>query len=220
MKPNQPLALQLAKRQLPELVCDAVNIEGINYTLPEVMTLLDGITVGGHKLSDETITLNQAAAWRFLFNCIEKKLFDLTPKFTCELHAIAAKDEALIAGQFRDGGVTIAGTSYLPPKADQLPYCFNEMVQNANKITDIYEKAFFIFLTMARTQFFYDVNKRMGRFMMNGILLKTGFPIINVPAKRQLEFNTLMLNFYSSNNPSEMYNFLYSCLDKRVENLF
>ena len=69
--PNRDKALMLAKRQLAELVCDAVNLEGIAYTLPEVQTLLEGITVGGHKLGDETITLNQAAAWRFLFTVIE-----------------------------------------------------------------------------------------------------------------------------------------------------
>jgi hypothetical protein len=39
-------ALFLAKKQLSELVYDAVNLEGVNYTLPEVQTLLDGVTVG------------------------------------------------------------------------------------------------------------------------------------------------------------------------------
>lgn len=59
IKPNKKIALMLAKRSLPELVCDAVNLEGINFTLPEVQTLLDGITVGGHRLHDQEITLNQ-----------------------------------------------------------------------------------------------------------------------------------------------------------------
>ena len=54
----------LACKQLSELVCDAVNLEGINFTLPEIQTLLDGITVGGHKLSDQQIALNQAEAWQ------------------------------------------------------------------------------------------------------------------------------------------------------------
>ena len=62
MKPNKAKALMLAKRQLPELVCDAVNLEGIPLTLPEIQTLLDGITVGGHKVSDQHIALNQADA--------------------------------------------------------------------------------------------------------------------------------------------------------------
>lgn len=60
--PDKTKALFFAKRQLVELVYDAVNLEGINYTIPEVQTLLDGVTIGGHRLSDQTITLNQAAA--------------------------------------------------------------------------------------------------------------------------------------------------------------
>ncbi|VVH58486.1 hypothetical protein BSPWISOX_1188, partial [uncultured Gammaproteobacteria bacterium] len=41
--PNPKKALFLAKKQLSELVYDAVNLEGVNYTLPEVQTLLDGV---------------------------------------------------------------------------------------------------------------------------------------------------------------------------------
>ena len=75
--PNKKKAVFLARKQLSELVTDAINIEGINYTLPEVQTLLDGITVGGHKLSDQTITLNQANAWHYLFESLENNTFSL-----------------------------------------------------------------------------------------------------------------------------------------------
>ncbi|MCA1785823.1 MAG: Fic family protein [Desulfobacteraceae bacterium] len=37
-------------------------------------------------------------------------------------------------------------------------------------MVDVYDRAIHFFLTMARNQFFYDVNKRMGRFIMNGLL--------------------------------------------------
>ena len=220
MHPNQPLAIQLAQRQLAELVCDAVNLENIPYTLPEVMTLLDGITVGGHPLADERITLNQADAWRFLFQAIQNKTFRLDSAFSCTLHAIAAKEEALKWGQFRDGLVRISGTTYRPPASDQLAHCFDELVREAFDFKDMYDRAIFVFLKMARTQFFYDVNKRMGRFMMNGILLEAGFPVINVPASRQLEFNTLMLEFYSSNNLADMNAFMRSCLDAELISCF
>ncbi len=60
----------IAKRQLAELVYDAVNLEGLNFSLPEIQTLLDGITVGGHKLSDQQIAINQADTWRKIFEWI------------------------------------------------------------------------------------------------------------------------------------------------------
>lgn len=79
----------LAKRQLAEFVCDAVNLEGIKLTLPEIQTLLDGITVGGHKLADQQIALNQADTWRAIFGLIDKNQFEITCEKVCALHLIA-----------------------------------------------------------------------------------------------------------------------------------
>ena len=216
IKPNREKALMLAKRQLPELVYDAVNLEGIHFTLPEIQTLLDGITVGGHRLVDQQIAINQANTWKKLFRLIEQDRFNISTKTACELHAIAGKKEALKWGEFRSGGVTIAGTEYLPPKASRLPDIYEKMIGDLKSIADIYDQSIFLFLTMARMQFFYDVNKRMGRFMMNGLLLSRGFPAINLPAKRQLEFNQLMTGFYASNKTKSMNSFLRSCLNQRV----
>jgi len=192
--PNPATALMLAKRQLSEFVCDAVNLEGINMTLPEVQTLLDGITVGGHKLSDQQITVNQGNAWRLLFSWLERGEFTVSAEKACALHAAAGKEEAL----------------------EWEGFDFEAMIADLTHIDDIYDQAIHIFLTMARCQFFYDVNKRMGRFMMNGHLLQHGYPAINLPAKRQLEFNTLMLAFYDSGNESAMNAFMRSCMDERV----
>ena len=218
IRPNQRKAVFLAKRQLSELVCDAVNLEGIHYTLPEIQTLLDGITVGGHKLSDQTIALNQANAWKYLFQSIENGHFSLSQDYVCYLHHIAAQNEALTWGEFRTGNVTISGTDYLPPKADQLPALWQQLIFDFQSLTgfELYHAAIRLFLDMARIQFFYDVNKRMGRFMMNGILLNQGYPAINLPAKYQQQFNELMLAFYQSNDKGPMTEFMLSCLSQSV----
>ena len=216
IQPNKKIALMLAKRSLAELVYDAVNLEGINFTLPEVQTLLDGVTIGGHKLHDQKITLNQSNAWKKLFSDVESNRFAITKDYLITLHGIAGRNEALEWGSFRTGGVTIAGTEYLPPKANELDFFFDLMLSEANAIKDVFKQSIFIFLEMARYQFFYDVNKRMGRFIMNGNLLNQGYPVINVPVKRQLEFNEKMLNLYQSHNHKEMTLFMLSCLDDKV----
>jgi len=104
----------------------------------------------------------------------------------------------------------------MPPQADSLPELFEKMVDDSCRISDIYDQAIHFFLTMARCQFFYGVNKRMGRFVMNGLLLSRGYPAINLPAKRQLEFNQLMLTFYQTGDQAQMNTFLRSCLDEKV----
>ena len=46
IKPDKGLALQIARKQLPELVYDAIQLEGINFSFPEVKTLLDVVSIG------------------------------------------------------------------------------------------------------------------------------------------------------------------------------
>jgi Fic family protein len=142
--------------------------------------------------------------------------FEISQVCACHLHGIAAKEEALEWGQFRTGGVLIAGTYYEPPYPSELPARFDQMIDELPAYDDAYDQAIHVFLAMARNQFFYDVNKRMGRLMMNGHLLSLGFPAINVPATRQLEFNELMLRFYESGDMGEMNQFIRSCLNPKA----
>ncbi len=86
-------------------------------------------------------------------------------------------------------------------------------------IDDVYDQAIHVFLSMERNQIFYDVNKRMGRFMMNGVLLSAGYPVINLPAKRQLEFNELMIDFYESGDEAPISQFMRSCVDPRMKTI-
>ena len=142
--------------------------------------------------------------------------FSVSLDFLCALHAIAGKEEALEWGCFRSGGVTIAGSNYLPPKAKDLKLNFSELLASMSAFDDIYDKAIHVFLSMARNQFFYDVNKRMGRLMMNGVLLNAGYPPLNLSAKHKLKFNELMMRFYDSGDESDMNLFMRSCIDPKL----
>ncbi len=49
----------LDEKDKVDFIYNTSALEGKAMTYPEVETLLDGITVGGHKLSDEQQILNQ-----------------------------------------------------------------------------------------------------------------------------------------------------------------
>lgn len=218
-------ALFDAKRLIAQIVTDVVNLEDINYTVPEVQTLLDGITVGGHKLQDELITLNQIKAWRYFFITIEDGTFSFDKNYLLRLHNLVANQEALTWGGFRNGQVSISGTDYLPPKAAELNLLWDNLEQEINQkllciqtITiEIYRTAVLLFAKMARIQFFFDGNKRTARMMMSGILLSCGLPMINIPAKRKLEFNQIMIKYYDSEDFESLFNFMYSCIPNYVK---
>lgn len=219
---NKPLAIQLCKRSLSEFVSDACQLEGINFTVPEIQTLLGGVTVGNKNLHDQAIALNQINAWKVILNDVQNDKVEITKEYSHKIHHIAAKEDAMEWGQFRSGNVTIAGTDYLPPKPDELDHRFTQMIDTFNKMEGAYEKAVFLFLNYAKNQFYYDNNKRQGRFIMNAFLLSQGLPAINVPKTRELEFNNGMLNFYDSidNDESEMFAFLMSCIHPTIAEQF
>jgi len=138
--------------------------------------------------------------------------FALTPDVARTLQGIAARGEALQEGVFRSGPVGIAGTAYRPPSGDGLAVVlersFLKMAESAARLANPYERGMAVFLHVARSQSFWDGNKRTGRLLMNGVLLAAGQDIITVPAERRLDYNQKMLAFYESGDGTEMMKFL------------
>jgi Fic family protein len=209
--PDTRRAIWRAKKIFAEIIHDITVLEGNPFTVPEIQTLLEGITVGGHKVSEAQQVMNQKESLLALFNSIEREIFDLTPEIALKLQSIAARGEALEEGVFRSGKVSISGTDYLPPVGIDLRQSFESMAVQAKRIENLFERAMAVFLFVARMQCFWDGNKRTGRLLMNGLLLQSGQDLITIPSSRQLEFNQKMLRFYESAEATEMMAFLSQC---------
>ena len=207
-KPNKQQAFMLAKKDKIDFIYNTSALEGNAMTFPEVQTLLEGITVGGHKLSDEQQILNQNKSINLLFELIEKEQFKVDKNTLLKLHEKVAFEEALSWGEFRTSGVRIGGTEYLPPKANELDVVFEEGREEIAKIEHPIVRAISYFLFGAKCQFFYDGNKRTSRLMMNAILLDNGYPILNIKAKNKLEFNKEMIAFYDGKDIEESIEYL------------
>jgi len=211
MKQDKEKALFIARKMFAELVFDVQRLEGMPFTMPEVQTYLQGITVGGHKISDEEKLKQQILAWEKVIELVKCDKFTLTRETVFLLQTIIAKDEDLEVGRFRSGGVGIQGTDYTPPKAERLEELFSEVINNILKIQNICAQAYQIHLDFARSQFFYDGNKRTGLLMANGHLLTNGYPPLSIPAKRLTEYNAGMIRFYDNGDYAEMMAFLKEC---------
>jgi hypothetical protein len=90
---------------LPEYVWDAGVLEGNPFTFPEVKTLLEGVTTGGRKLSDQEQILNLAESSKHLMALVRNREFKLDKSTFCSLHALVARHEALEWGHFRGEGL-------------------------------------------------------------------------------------------------------------------
>lgn len=201
LKPNKKLNTFLAKKDSVDYIYNTSALEGNAMTYPEVETLLDGVTVGGHKLSDEQMILNQNRSVKSLFRLIDDEEFDISKKTLCSLcslHKDVAQEEALVWGEFRDANVRIGGTEYIPLDFKKLEDAYTQQLQFIDEVKSPVIKAITYFLLNAKAQYFYDGNKRTARLMMNGILLSNGYPMLNIKAKNKLEFNKMMINYYDS----------------------
>lgn len=210
-------------KMLPEFVWDASVLEGNPFTFAEVKTLLDGVTIGGRKISDQEQILNLAESSKRLLAMVRSGQFSLSRTVFIELNGIVARNEALEWGMFRGEG---RETNYTPdvslgerghhtplptlPGAPELNRVFSEGVAALQECGP-FERATAFFLFGALQQFFFDGNKRTSRFMMNGVLMSHGIDAISIPAARAQEFNEKMVRFYLSKDATEMMNFLAGC---------
>ena len=208
VKPDRELALFLFKKDRIDYIYNVCSLEGNPMTFPEVQTLLDGVTVGGHKIEDEQQVLNQNKSVSLLLFMLQNKEFKLDKETFCKLNKIVSEGESLKPGEFRTGQVTIGGTDYIPPKADKLDELFTQGVKKISGIENPVIRSFVFFGFGSRHQFFWDGNKRTSRLMANGVLLEHGFQALNIKAKDALEFNKVMIEFYNSGS----YNVLLSYL--------
>ena len=108
------------------------------------------------------MALNQADTWKHLFSIISSGKCHFLKTVALELQSIAGKAEALDWGAFRTGNVTISGSDYEPPwRAKLLDEEWLKIETEISAIGDVYDRALAAFLKMARSQLFWDVNKRM-----------------------------------------------------------
>ena len=212
-------------RLLPEFVWDAGVLEGNPFTFPQVKTLLEGVTVGGHKLSDQEQILNLAESSRRLLALVKAGQFSFDKKTFCELHSLVARDEALEWGHFRGEGQEKSYTPevslgehgrYAPlPTRDGAPELNRVFMQGVQSFEEHgvapFEKALAFSLFGALQQFFFDGNKRTSRLVMNGILLSHGIDALSIPAAQAQAFNEKMVRFYLSKDATEMMAFLAQC---------
>jgi Fic family protein len=210
-------------KMLPEFVWDAGVLEGNPFTYPEVKTLLDGVTVGGRRISDQEQILNLAASSRRLLAMVKAGQFSLSKPVFIELNGLVARNEALEWGLFRGEGQEKHYTPavalgeqgrHMPlptlPDAPALNRVFLEGTAALQALPP-FERAAAFFMFGALQQFFFDGNKRTSRFMMNGVLMSNGIDAISVPAAKAQEFNEKMVRFYLSKDATEMMAFLAGC---------
>jgi Fic family protein len=211
------------RAHLPELIWNTAALEGNTFTLPEVRTLLEGVTVGGKRIADEQQIMALSEAYNCLDELVGSHGFSMSKKVSDELNRLAARHEAIEAGHFRGEGQVTGGGSVRPanggvapgsdpgPHGENLRVQFDDLVEHLQGESDPRRRALVYFASATRRQFYFDGNKRTARLMMAGELMSSGFDIVSVPYARRLEFNNALDTMFADDDATELLRFLTTC---------
>jgi Fic family protein len=172
---------------------DSTAIEGNTLTLQETASLLfERITPSSKELRE----INEVINHREAFDMILSYGRDINRKFVLDLHELVVRDTLAEGlddqiGKYREVQVYIRGVDWMPPSPEDVPLDMRELFRwysiNKEKLHPLILASYF------HTGFetihpFVDGNGRVGRLLMNFILHKNGYPMVNIPNSRKLEY--------------------------------
>lgn len=172
------------RASLPEYIWDAAALEGNPYTLPEVQTLLEGITVTGHRIADQDQILALNDGFNLTDELVGARRFDLDKATSDDIHA-KGENSSNLKREFH------RLTTYL-----------------LEDVEDPREQAIAYFCAATRRQFYFDGNKRTAKLMMAGHLMQNSYDAISISARRQLEFNQLLAPMFDTGDATRMMQFI------------
>jgi len=195
----------IARKHWPDSIYSGMRMENRNVTFPQTETILAGINVAGVSLDDIQAILNMRDAWRFLLDNLDQPI---SVEFLCEIQDRVAFREALAWGTLRDGSVGISGVSYVPPIPNIGAVRAELMVLLEGELAET-EKALDLFCWVARSQLFWDGNKRAAMLAANKLLIEAGAGVLLIADSDMLEFSTLLSDFYETGKSEQLKTFLY-----------
>lgn len=199
----------LAKRNIIDNIYAGARMEEINVTFLQVKKILEGINVLNLKIDEIQCILNLRDAWKYVINNIKEE-FNIN--FICKINELVARNESIEWGVLRSGNVQITGTEYIPDVPEE--EVVKKQIAEILKIKNTTERAIEYMLYGMRSQLFWDGNKRTSMICANKIMIENGNGIIKVPDNKLEEFNTLLSEFYTSNDKVKIKQFIFAnCID-------
>ena len=190
----------LEEEIITKFTYDTSRIEGSSLSYKDTKMLLqEGISPKEKPLRDIKEAENHKKAYLYMKGNLKN---DIAKKFILGLHGLLKKDVAEDAGKFRDARVYVG--SLIPIKASMVEAEINNLISwyRKNKALHPLELAAVFHCNFERLHPFFDGNGRVGRLLLNFILLKKNYPLIIVQNKNKRRY-------YNALRRADNGNYLY-----------
>lgn len=201
---------RFAKMNLSRLVFTNSRFEGINATLLQIETIINGLGVDGMALDDISIIVQLKRGWQFVYTTDQSVSLE-TAK---QINAIVAKEQSLDPGNLRTGNglVRTMDGDFIPPlvnETTETEYLRKLVADDSQSVT---ERAIELMYHLMRNQIFWDGNKRTATLMANLQMIDGGAGLINVPLlywSEWNEWNKLISEYYQTGEIAPLKEWTY-----------
>jgi len=192
MRPLPPeVTEELRHRYEVALTHHSTAIEGNTLTQSETQIVIEkGVTIGGKSVLEHLEVIGHKEALDFVIELAS----DQTPlgeREIREIHSLVMKGQANgDSGRYRTLDVKAAGTDYVYPSHLKVPELMEGFVEWLGSSPDLHpvdlaSEAHLRFVTIHP---FRDGNGRVGRLLLNLLLLRHGYPIAVVHVAQRAEY--------------------------------
>jgi Fic family protein len=180
-----------AENFLIKFTYNSNRIEGSTITLKETARLLQEGKAPNKPIKE----IREIENHNIVFKEMLKEKNDLSLSLIKNWHKkLLSNVDEEIAGKIRKHNVAIAGSKFEPPTPNELEYLLRRFIlwYNNNKKIHPVELAALVHLKFVTIHPFTDGNGRISRILMNFILNKNGFPMLNIEySNRNSYYNAL-----------------------------
>ncbi len=192
-------------------------IEGNTLTLQETTRLLfQNIVPSGKSLREINETINHKKAFDYILDYKE----DITKEFILELHKLVVTNTLKPElnsqiGRYRNVQVFITGVLWFPPKPAEVHQRMTSLLtwytKNKKKLHPLILASYF-HSEFEKIHPFVDGNGRVGRLLMNFILHKNKYPMINIPNSIKYKYYETLEKAQTKNNLKPFVKFMIELL--------
>ncbi len=205
---------------ITEFTHDSTAIEGNTLTLRETAMLLFEDLAPEKNIREIREVLNHKEAIDYILEYEG----DITRKFILELHRLVVKEtlEKRLdnqVGRYRTLQVYIRGTEWMPPTpedvADDMKNLLSWYTRNKQKVHPVVLSIYF-HVGFEVIHPFVDGNGRVGRLLMNSILHKNNFPMVNIPNAQKRRYYSVLEKAQTDGNLRPFIEFVLELLGEGV----
>ncbi|MEM3065343.1 MAG: Fic family protein [Candidatus Nitrosotenuis sp.] len=179
---------EISERMQIDFVYNSNKIEGSTLSRGETELVLRGITIGkknipdalrGKDLGDILVAQNHSSAIKLIKKIAFDKTYTITEDDIKKIHGVVMKGVIASAGQYRNYDVEVKGAGFTPPPFYDVSKHMKKLIETLNSNPDELRPI----ELAAQTHYdfvwihpFEDGNGRIGRLLLNLILVRSGYP--------------------------------------------